>query len=162
MAISRQSFKPINIFPLVMLITGAIDSIRNLPTTALFGSSLVFFFIFAAIVFLIPIALVSAQLASTWTKESGVFHWTRLAFGENVGFLAIWLQWINTMIWYPTILSFIAGTMVFYIDPQLATNKYFLMTIILTVFWFLTLLNLRGLQTSARFASFCAVIGISR
>ena len=37
---------------LVLLIVGAIDSIRNLPAIALFGSSLIFFFIFAAVVFL--------------------------------------------------------------------------------------------------------------
>ena len=39
---------------LVLLITGAIDSIRNLPTTALFGSKLIFFFLFASVIFSIP------------------------------------------------------------------------------------------------------------
>ncbi len=48
------SSEKISTFALVLLITGAIDSIRNLPTTALFGSSLIFFFILSAIVFLIP------------------------------------------------------------------------------------------------------------
>src|SRR5947207_1711091 len=90
-------------FALVMLITGAIDSIRNLPATALFGSSLIFFFIFSAIVFLIPTALVSAELASHSKEKSGVFHWVHQAFGEKVAFLSIWLQWINTMVWFPTI-----------------------------------------------------------
>src|ERR1700760_1231064 len=93
--------------PLTLLIIGAIDSIRNLPATALFGSSLIFFFIFSAIVFLIPAALVSAELSSTWTEKSGIYYWTKLAFGEKTGFVAIWLQWINTMVWFPTILSFL-------------------------------------------------------
>src|SRR5450432_283077 len=100
----------ISTFTLVLLITGAIDSIRNLPTTALFGSTLIFFFLFSAIIFLIPVALVSAELASIWSDiEGGIYSWIKHSFGEKLAFLAIWLQWINTMVWYPTILSFIAA-----------------------------------------------------
>src|SRR5579863_4249534 len=86
--------------PLTLLITGAIDSIRNLPAAALFGSSLVFFFFFAAIVFLIPTALVSAELSASM-EEGGIYQWTRSAFGERIGFLAVWLQWINNVVWFP-------------------------------------------------------------
>jgi glutamate:GABA antiporter len=150
----------LRLFPLVMLISGAIDSIRNLPATALFGPSLIFFFIAAAVCFLIPIALVSAQLTTRWTDRGGVYFWVSKALGKHVGFIAIWLQWINTMVWYPTILLFVAGIFFYLINPAFASNKAYLIAIILLTFWVLTLLNLRGLKTSARFASFCAVIGM--
>ncbi len=155
------SSEKISMLALVLLITGAIDSIRNLPATALFGSSLIFFFIFAAIVFLIPVAMVSAELSSTWSEEEGgVYSWVHYAFGDNWAFLAIWLQWINTMVWYPTILSFIAGTLAYLIDPELAQNKYYLISVILVVFWSLTIVGLSGLRASASFASFCAIVGM--
>ncbi|MDI9818139.1 MULTISPECIES: amino acid permease [unclassified Legionella] len=155
------SSEKISVFALVLLITGAIDSIRNLPATALFGSSLIFFFIFSAIVFLIPVALVSAELSSTWSEEEGgVYSWVKHAFGETMAFFTIWLQWINTMVWYPTILSFIAGTLAYLINPELAQNKYYLIAVILVTFWSLTFLGLSGLRASAAFASFCAVIGM--
>ncbi|MCD6055588.1 MAG: gadC 1 [Gammaproteobacteria bacterium] len=150
----------LSVFTLAMLITGAIDSIRNLPATALFGSTLIFFFTFAAIVFLIPTALVSAEMSATWTEDSGVYNWVKMAFGEKWAFFAIWLQWINTMVWYPTILSFIAGTLAFLVDPALAEHRWYLVTIILSVFWLLTFLNLRGLHTSARFATWCTIVGM--
>lgn len=151
----------ISAFALVLLITGAIDSIRNLPATALFGPSLIFFFIFSAIVFLIPVALVSAELSSTWTDdEGGIYSWVKRAFGEQVAFFAIWLQWINTMVWYPTILSFIAGVLAYLINPALAHNKLYLISVILICFWSLTLLALRGLHVTASFASFCAIVGM--
>ncbi len=122
-----KSHHTLSIFSFVLLITGAIDSIRNLPGTALFGSSLIFFFIFSAIVFLIPVALVSAQLASMWPDNSGgIFHWVKASLGRKMAFLTIWLQWINTMVWFPTILSFIAGTAVFLIAPNLVNQPYFL------------------------------------
>jgi amino acid transporter len=155
------SSEKISVFALVLLITGAIDSIRNLPVTALFGSSLIFFFIFSAIIFLIPVALVSAELSSTWSEEEGgVYSWVRHAFGANFAFFTIWLQWINTMVWYPTILSFIAGTLAYLISPELAQNKLYLIGVILSVFWTLTLVGLSGLRASAHFASFCAIVGM--
>lgn len=151
----------ISIIALVLLITGAIDSIRNLPGTALFGSSLIFFFTLSAIIFLIPVALVSAELASKWPNdEGGIYSWVKRAFGENVAFFAIWLQWINTLVWYPTILSFIAGTLAHLIDPSLAANKFYIIAVILIVFWSLTWLGLAGIKASANFAGFCALFGM--
>ncbi len=149
----------LSLFALVMLITGAIDSIRNLPATALFGSQLIFYFILAAVTFLLPNAFISAELAGS-KHGGGVYRWTAAAFGKPCGFFAIWLQWINTMVWYPTILSFIAGTAIYFIEPELANNKLYLVSIILVVFWSLTLISLRGLHVTARFASFCAITGM--
>lgn len=147
-------------FTLVLLITGAIDSIRNLPATSLFGSSLIFFFIFSAIVFLIPTALVAAQLSSAWPEKGGIYNWVKLAFGGKIAFLAIWLQWINTMVWFPTILSFLAGTISYLINPNLANNKFYLVAVILTTFWFLTLINLKGIKVSAKLNSIFTITGM--
>lgn len=149
----------LNTLALTLLITGAIDSIRNLPASALFGSTLIFFFIFSAVVFLIPTALVSAELAAN-VNEGGIYQWARLAFGERVAFLAVWLQWVNNIVWFPTILSFIAGTAAYLIDPALAQNKFYLVGVILSVFWFLTIINFRGIRLSSKVTSFCAVMGL--
>jgi amino acid transporter len=145
---------------LVLLITGAIDSIRNLPATALFGSSLIFFFIFSAIVFLIPVALISAELSSSSQQKGGIYYWVQTAFGSKVALLAVWLQWINTMVWFPTILSFIAGTATYFIDPHLAQNKIYLVSVILVTFWLVTLINLKGVHVSAKFANYATFIGM--
>lgn len=149
----------LNTFALTLLITGAIDSIRNLPATALFGSTLIFFFVFAAIAFLVPTALVSAELTAN-VDEGGIYQWAKLAFGERIGFLAVWLQWINNLFWFPTIFSFIAGTAAYLIDPALAQNKYYMVGIIVPLFWLLTLINLKGVHVSAKFTSFCAITGL--
>lgn len=157
----RQLSEKISVFALVMLITGAIDSARNLPTTALFGSSLIFFFILSTIMFLVPIALVAAELSAAWSEdEGGIYSWVRHAFGPYCAFFTIWLQWINTIVWYPTIISFIAGTLAYLINPELAQEKWYILAVILTVFWSLTLLGLSGIRSSARFAGICAILGM--
>src|SRR3990167_5079151 len=154
-----QPSRKITTFALTLLITGSIDSIRNLPATALFGSTLIFFFIFAAVFFLIPTALVSAELTAN-IGEGGIYQWTRRAFGEKAGFLAVWLQWINVVVWLPTVLSFIAGTAAYLIDPALAQNRFYLIGMILAVFWFVTFINLRSIHVSSRFAALCAMAGL--
>ena len=64
----------IHLFALVMLITGSIDSIRNLPVSALFGSELIFYFLLGALIFLIPVALVSAELSSSFSAEGATLE----------------------------------------------------------------------------------------
>jgi len=150
----------LTIFSLTMITVGSVDSIRNLPATALFGSQLIAFFILGAFFFLIPTALVSAELASGWPQQGGVYIWVREAFGKRMGLLAIWLQWIENVIWYPTILSFVAGSIGYLINPSLAGNAYFLFGVIVASFWGATWVNLRGMHASAFLSNICAISGL--
>ena len=150
----------LTIFSLTMITVGSVDSIRNLPATAMFGSQLIFFFTLGALFFLIPTALISAELASGWPKQGGVYIWVKEAFGKQFGFFAIWLQWIENVIWYPTILSFVAGTIGYLIDPTLAGNPYFLWSVIVIAFWGATFINLKGMSSSAVFSTLCTLFGL--
>ena len=51
----------------------SVASLRPAPTMAVYGLACVFLYVLPAIVFLIPTALVSAELASGWT--GGVYRW---------------------------------------------------------------------------------------
>ncbi len=150
----------LTVFSLVMITVGSVDSIRNLPATALFGSELIIFFTFGAIFFLIPAALISAELASGWPQQGGIYIWVKESFGKSMGFLAIWLQWISNVIWYPTILSFVAGTIGYLINPNLVNNPYYLWLIIIMAFWGTTFINLCGMTSSALFSNICTILGL--
>lgn len=151
--------KKISFLSLSILIIAAIDSIRNLPAAAVFGSSLIFFFLLSALIFLIPTALVSAELSAAFPEKGGVYHWVYKAFGKKAAMAAIWLQWINTMVWYPSFLAFVTGVAAYVIDPKLLNNKTFLISSILTIFWSMTFLNLRGINVSMKINNFCAILG---
>jgi len=155
-----QKKHALSVFSLTMITVGSVDSIRNLPATALFGSQLIVFFILGALFFLIPTALVSAELSSTWSKQGGIYYWVKEAFGPRAGFMAIWLQWIENVIWYPTILSFVAGTVGYLINPHLVDNPLFLTSIIVTSFWGATFVNCKGMRSSAAFSNICAISGL--
>lgn len=149
-----------SLFLLIMLIVSAIDSIRNLPSTALFGNEIIFFCILGAATFLIPIAWLSSHLTRSYPDVGGIYEWLKMAFSPPLATLGIWLQWINTIIWYPTILSFIAGTLAYTINPALIHQQSFFIGVMVGSFWLLTFMNLYGIQSSALFASICGAIGV--
>ena len=151
--------KKIPLLSLIVIIIATIDSIRNLPSSALFGSSVIFFFIFAAIVFLIPTALVAAELSATFPEKGGVYYWVNKAFGDKMAMVAIWLQWTNTIVWYPSILSFIAGTIAYLISPTLISSPVYILSTVILLFWAFTIFNLFGLKTSAKISEICGIIG---
>lgn len=155
-----KTVKVLGTFSLVMITLTCVDSIRNLPSSALFGSSVIFFFILAAIVFFIPTALICAELSTTWPEEGGIYTWGKKAFGRGFGLFTVWFQWTENIIWYPLSLSFIAGTFTYLVSPGLAENKLYVFVIINVVFWLCTLINLRGLKLSARLTEIFGVLGL--
>jgi putative glutamate/gamma-aminobutyrate antiporter len=149
----------ISIFMLAMLNVSIMASLRNLPLVAELGLSAVFFFFTVALFFLIPCALVSAELATGWPKSGGVYIWVREALGDRWGFFAIWIQWVHNVAWYPVIMSFIAATLAFVINPELAQNKFYILSVILVGYWGMTLLNYLGIKTSGWFSSIGVILG---
>lgn len=149
----------LSVFSLVMINVIAIDSLRNVPAAAEYGLSLIFYYALAALLFFIPSAMVSAELATGWPVDGGVYVWVREAFGRKTGLVAIWLQWIENVIWYPTIMSFIAGTILFSINPASAENKFYLLAIMLVLFWAATFLNMQGMKISALISEVSAITG---
>ncbi len=141
--------RQLSVFVLSMLNVAIIMNLRGLPMMAKEGLPMIFFLLFATMIFLIPTSVVSAELATGWPVGGGVYRWVKEAFGGRLGFMAIWLQWIQNVIWYPTILAFAAGALSYlFLDPALAGSKIFNITVILVAYWGATLMNFRGMKTS--------------
>ncbi|MFH1790500.1 MAG: amino acid permease, partial [Candidatus Omnitrophota bacterium] len=124
--------------------------------------ALVFYLAAAAVLFLIPVSLVTAELATGWPPKGpgGVYIWVNEAFGPRCGFLAVWLQWIENVIWYPTALSFIAATLAYIYDPSLAGNKIYMIIVILATYWGGTFISFRGIRTSGIISVIGVIAGV--
>ena len=152
------------VFTLAMINVSAIVSLRGLPAESTYGLSSAFYYIFAAIFFLIPVSLVAAELTTGWPQKGGVFRWVGEAFGPRWGFLAIWLQWIESTIWFPTVLTFAAVSLAFIgtdqrWDAALAANEEYVLLIVLLVYWGATLLNMRGMGLSGTITKWGTLFG---
>lgn len=151
--------KKLGIFTLAMINVAAVASVRNWPTIAEYGLSSVFFLVLAALCFFIPVAMVSAELATGWPKTGGVFVWVKEAFGHRTGFLAVWLLWAENVIYYPTLLSFIAGTIAYVVEPVLAGSTVYTLAVIVGLFWLTTCANLFGMGASGWISTVGVIAG---
>ena len=153
----RSGARRLGVIGLALVLIAAMDSIRNLPATATFGWSAIFFYGIAVLTYLVPVALCSAELATT--VGGGMYRWVREAFGSRWGFLAVWCDWSENIVWFPTVLVFLATTAAYVINPNLSQNKAFLVPVMLVIFWAVTLSSLFGSLKSARWTGVGVVIG---
>lgn len=65
----------------------------------------------------------------------------------------MWLQWVQSLFGITSILSYVAASLAYAINPALAGNRVFIVAVILVVYWTATLLNLRGMRASAWISS---------
>ena len=87
----NSSNKKISILSLTMLNISAIVSLSSIAFMATIGLQSVFFYLIAAITFLLPTSLICAVLSSMITKKNGgVLSWVKAGLGEKAGVLAMW------------------------------------------------------------------------
>jgi amino acid transporter len=149
----------ISVFQLAMITVAYIASIRVSASMAEYGFSCIFYYLLAALCFLVPSALISAELATTWPQRGGVYVWVKEALGPRWGFMAIWLQFLSNIINLPAYLTFLATIAAYAIFPDLANNKYFLMSFVLIVFWGATFASFRGMRTAGWINTFGVFTG---
>ncbi|MGL5148483.1 MAG: amino acid permease, partial [Plesiomonas shigelloides] len=139
-------------------------SLRGLAAESEYGLSAVFFYLFAALFFLIPVSLVAAELATGWPQEGGVFRWIGAAFGQRLGLLAIYLQWLATTICFPTMLIFAAVALAYTgnypaHNAELAASKDYTLAVVLAVYWLATFITLHGVKSASRISALGGLIG---
>ena len=143
---------------LALMTVSSVASLRPAPTMAVYGLAAVFLYVLPAIVFLIPTALVSAELASGW--PGGIYRWVTEGISPRMGFTAAWHQYAMTLFYYPTLLSFVASTLAYVIAPDLASSGVWTAVVIITVYWLGVMVTLRGgIGVVAKLASSGVLIG---
>jgi len=154
-----QNKKVLGLFALAMINVAAVLSIRNFPSMAVYGWSCIGWYVIGTIFFLIPISLAGTELATGWPEGGGVYAWVKQAFGEKGGFTALFCEWSNNLIWFPTVLSFIASTFAFALTPSLATSGIYMFTVMMIAFWGTTAIAYFGEEASTRFGNVGVILG---
>ncbi|EKT60978.1 putative glutamine/gamma-aminobutyrate antiporter GadC [Providencia sneebia] len=161
----KASAGTISIFGLVLLNITAVVSLNGLPSEAEYGLSSIFYYLLAAILFLVPVALIAAELATGWPEKGGMFRWIGEAFGGRFAFTIMMILFVEVCVFLPTALTF-GAVSIAYIDPNentassLASNKIFILVLVLAVYWVATFIGLRGSKAFATMAKYGGVIGV--
>ena len=154
-AVSKST---LTVFQMAMMTTIAVASLRGLPAMAVEGWASIIMYMIPAVLFLIPTALIGAELGTTY--KGGVYVWVREAFGNRFGFLAVWLQWIQNVVWFPIQLAFVGAAIAYTIGQgDLSNSGVFTGIVIIVVYWVATLLALTGGNLFAKIGSIGGLIG---
>ena len=113
------------------------------------GTSSISLWVFAAVFFFVPGALVINELSSRFPEEGGLYAWARDAFGPFHGFIAGWTYWIYTVFYFPGLLL-ASASMSAYISTghgaELAQNRSFLLWVSMALLLVAVMLNIIGLN----------------
>nr|WP_317632185.1 APC family permease [uncultured Flavobacterium sp.] len=136
----------ITVIQLTLMIAAAVTSLRGVPVMSQEELTMFMYLLLAAVFFLVPAALVSAELGTAFAEQGGgVYTWVKEAFGKKLGFLAVFLQWSQNIVWYPTTLAFGSAAVAYIIDkPELASDGKFIGTFAILIYWLSTFLSFKG------------------
>ncbi|MEV4889003.1 amino acid permease [Nonomuraea sp. NPDC055795] len=145
------------------LVTAAsiVTSLRGLAMMAKEELTMFAYIGFSTFLFLIPVGLVAAELGGAFGKrEGGLYVWVGEAFGKRTGFVAIFLTWVQNIVWYPTGLTFAAVAAAFAIGkPDLASDHVFIGIFIVVAFWLCTAVALVSNHFATKVAKYGFMAG---
>ncbi len=129
---------------LVLFTVSAILLLDTLAASASIGVSSLFWWLFLGTVFLIPIGLITAELATAYPEEGGLYVWIRRGLGRHWAARAVWAYWINTAIWLPSIFVLFAGVLARLSGVDLSLSQQIGVGVALA--WATALLDILGLK----------------
>jgi len=136
---------------LALLTVGSVGNLGSASALAVVGLASVFLYVLPALVFLVPVSLVAAELASGW--PGGVYNWVTQGISAPMGLLAVWCEFAQTIFFYPALLAYVADTLAYPFDPGLAANGVYTAVVIMVLFWGGVLLCSLGPALVARLGS---------
>src|SRR5205823_2853571 len=132
---------------LFYVVTGI--SLRWIATAVAAGPSSIVIWIGAWLCFYTPLALSVIELSSRYPNEGGLYVWSKRAFGDFSGFMSAWTYWTSNLPYFPAVLYFAAGNILFMRQGawgHLSANASFYIIFSLLTLTLATLLNIIGLD----------------
>ncbi len=128
-------------------IAGAL-SLRWIATAAGAGPSTIVIWVGACAFFFVPLAACVLELSSRYPEEGGLYIWTQRAFGDFAGFLAAWSYWMSNLPYFPAVLYFGAGSLLFASrhGAALAASRTYYLLFAVGALAVITVLNVLGLR----------------
>jgi len=136
--------KQLTLFGLIGITMAFFGTVRSVPTLAITGWTQIFYMLIAAVIFALPIALMSAELSTGFPEEGGPQVWVKNGLGEKWGFVTSWLLWVQMFFGMVMVASTVGVLFGYVINKSgLSSNNYFIFIVILISYWSVTLLNLK-------------------
>ena len=103
----------------ILFILCSVLIIDTLTAAAALGTGVIGWWLVTLLFFVIPYALISAELGTSYPSEGGIYSWVKQAFGLKMAARTTWLYWVNVGLWMPAVYIMFAGMLAELFFPEL-------------------------------------------
>ena len=158
----NKSTHKLGFFGFFAITASMVMTVYEYPSFATSGFQLVFFLIIGGILWFLPVALCSAEMATVEGWESGgIYSWVGNTLGPRWGFSALFFQWFQITVGFVTMAFFILAALayVFKVDA-LYDNPLVMFFGVAIIVWALTFTQLGGTKYTERISKIGFIGGI--
>jgi amino acid transporter len=83
--------------------------VDQLTASASIGTDTIGWWLLAIVFFLVPYGLITAELATTYPEQGGIYVWAKRAFGRRWAARTTYWYWVNVGLWMPSVFLLFAG-----------------------------------------------------
>lgn len=83
--------------------------VDQLTSSASIGADTIGWWLIAIVFFLVPYGLITAELATTYPEQGGIYVWAKRAFGARWAARTTYWYWVNVALWMPSVFLLFAG-----------------------------------------------------
>ncbi len=99
----------LGLLDITLFTVSAMLVVDQLTASAAIGTKVIGWWILAIVVFLIPYGLITAELATTYPDQGGIYVWIKRAFGPRWAARTTYWYWVNVAMWMPAVFLLFAG-----------------------------------------------------
>jgi amino acid transporter len=105
----KQRRRVMGLADVTLFTVSAMLVVDQLTASASIGTSTVGWWILAIVFFLVPYGLITAELATTYPEQGGIYIWAKRAFGRRWAARTTYWYWVNVALWMPSVFLLFAG-----------------------------------------------------
>jgi amino acid transporter len=102
----------LGLLDVTLFMVSAILVVDQLTATAAIGVSSIGWWVLLIVIFFVPSALITAELATTYPDQGGIYSWVLRAFGRKMAARTTYWYWVNVGMWMPSVYLLFTGVMV--------------------------------------------------
>ena len=122
----------------------AVLLLDTLAAGAGIGPTVMFWWVFLTIIFLLPFGAISTELGVHYPEQGGIYAWVKRAYGQRMASRVSWYYWANVAIWLPSIFILFSSIFSQLFFPDLSLKAQIVIGVILI--WVVTVTNILTLS----------------
>lgn len=143
---------------IVLMTLASVASTISISASYSFAQSVLFYDMAICLLFFLPASIIVCKFTAECSKNSGIYFWVTRGLGWRAGAIAILLQWLAHVFYYPIALLFILVSIAQVLNYSISPLDLFFGINI--IFWGLTYINIKGIKHSSRWIEIATALGL--